>query len=41
MSFFDRGNALAVTPDGYLCQSREQREWHGCRATTGVKSMKL
>lgn len=39
MSFFDRGNALAVTPDGYRCQSREQREWHGCRATTGVKSM--
>lgn len=37
MSFFDRGNALAVTPDGLRCQSREQREWHGCRATTGVK----
>lgn len=37
MSFFDRGNSLAVTPDGLRCQSREQREWHGCRATTGVK----
>jgi ATP-dependent RNA helicase DDX1 len=36
-SFFDRGNSLAVTPDGLRCQSREQREWHGCRATTGVK----
>lgn len=37
MSFFDRGNALAITPDGLRCQSREQKEWHGCRATTGVK----
>lgn len=36
MSFFDRGNALAVTPDGLRCQSREQREWHGCRASAGV-----
>lgn len=37
MSFFDRGNALAVTPDGLRCQSREFKDWHGCRATTGVK----
>lgn len=37
MSFFDRGNALAVTPNGLRCQSREQKEWHGGRATTGVK----
>lgn len=37
MSFFDRGNALAVSPDGLRCQSREFKEWHGCRATTGVK----
>lgn len=37
MSFFDRGNALAVTPGGLRCQSREQKEWHGCRATTGIK----
>lgn len=36
MSFFDRGTALAVTPDGLRCQSREFKEWHGCRATTGV-----
>lgn len=41
MSFFDRGNSLAVTPDGLRCQSREQREWHGCRATTGVKGISL
>ena len=37
MSFFDRGNSMAITPDGLRCQSREQREWHGCRATTGVR----
>uniref|UniRef100_A0A6B2E557 ATP-dependent RNA helicase n=1 Tax=Phlebotomus kandelakii TaxID=1109342 RepID=A0A6B2E557_9DIPT len=37
MSFFDRGNALAVSPDGFKCQSREFKEWHGCRATTGVQ----
>ncbi|XP_020803078.1 ATP-dependent RNA helicase Ddx1 [Drosophila serrata] len=37
MSFYDRGNALAVTPDGLRCQSREFKEWHGCRATTGVR----
>ncbi|XP_048507320.1 ATP-dependent RNA helicase Ddx1 [Athalia rosae] len=37
MSLFDRGSALAVTPDGLRCQSREQREWHGCRATKGVQ----
>lgn len=37
MSFFDRGNALAVTPEGLRCQSREFKEWHGCRATTGVR----
>ena len=36
MSFFDRGNSMAITPDGLRCQSREQREWQGCRATTGV-----
>lgn len=37
MSFFDRSVALAITPDGLRCQSREQKEWHGCRATTGVR----
>lgn len=37
MSFFDRGNALAVSPDGLRCQSREFKEWHGCRATTGIR----
>ncbi|XP_068148443.1 ATP-dependent RNA helicase Ddx1 [Drosophila tropicalis] len=37
MSFFDRDHALAVTPDGLKCQSREFKEWHGCRGTTGVR----
>ncbi|CAG0893465.1 unnamed protein product [Darwinula stevensoni] len=36
LSFFDRGSAMAITPDGMRCQSREQKEWHGCRATKGV-----
>lgn len=36
LSLFDRGSALAVTPDGLRCQSREQKEWHGCRANKGI-----
>ncbi|CAG9559092.1 unnamed protein product [Danaus chrysippus] len=36
MSFFDRTDALAVTPDGLRCQSRDFNAWHGCRATKGV-----
>lgn len=36
MSFFDRTDALAVTPDGLRCQSRDQNGWHGGRATKGV-----
>merc|ERR1719391_496013 len=38
MSMFDRGPALAVSSDGLTCQSREQREGHGSRATRGVTS---
>lgn len=37
ISVFDRGSALAVTPDGLRVQSREQREWHGGRCTRGVQ----
>ncbi|CAH1117276.1 unnamed protein product [Phaedon cochleariae] len=40
MSALDRGNALAVAPDGLRVQSREQKEWHGVRCTRGVKSGK-
>ncbi|XP_018314333.1 ATP-dependent RNA helicase Ddx1 [Mycetomoellerius zeteki] len=36
LSLFDRGRAMAVTTDGLRCQSREQKEWHGCRANKGV-----
>lgn len=37
LSLFDRGSALAVTPDGLRCQCREPKEWHGCRANKGVQ----
>lgn len=37
LSLFDRGHALAVTPDSLRCQSREQKEWHGCRANKGIQ----
>ena len=37
LSMFDRGPSFAVTPDGLRCQSREQKEWHGGRATKGVQ----
>ncbi|XP_019880521.2 ATP-dependent RNA helicase Ddx1 [Aethina tumida] len=40
MSTLDRGNALAVSPDGLRVQSREQKEWHGVRCTRGVSSGK-
>ncbi|XP_055594121.1 ATP-dependent RNA helicase Ddx1-like [Uranotaenia lowii] len=37
MCLVDRDEALAVTPDGLRCQSRDLNRWQGCRATTGVK----
>lgn len=37
LSVYDRNTALAVAPDGLRCQSREFKEWHGCRATFGVR----
>ncbi|XP_072387719.1 ATP-dependent RNA helicase Ddx1 [Diabrotica undecimpunctata] len=40
MSTLDRGNAIAVAPDGKRVQSREQKEWHGVRCTRGVNSGK-
>lgn len=27
---------LAIGSDGLCCQSREMKEWHGCRATRGL-----
>ncbi|XP_050425245.1 ATP-dependent RNA helicase Ddx1 [Adelges cooleyi] len=38
LNLWDRSSAMAITPDGLRCQSREQKEWHGCRATKGVKN---
>ncbi|XP_073989930.1 ATP-dependent RNA helicase Ddx1 isoform X1 [Rhodnius prolixus] len=34
----DRTSALAVSPEGLVCQAREFKEWHGCRASKGVHS---
>ena len=36
MSFNDRGEVIAISPDGLKAQSRHQKDWHGCRATKGV-----
>lgn len=29
-------STAAIGPDGLCCQSREFKEWHGCRSTKGV-----
>lgn len=36
LNVFDRGENFAISPDGLLCQCREQRAWEGCRSTHGV-----
>lgn len=36
LSTSDRTPALAVSADGLVCQAREFKEWHGCRATKGL-----
>lgn len=36
MNPYDRGSAFAIGSDGLCCQSREVKEWHGCRATRGL-----
>ncbi|XP_015247722.1 PREDICTED: ATP-dependent RNA helicase DDX1 [Cyprinodon variegatus] len=36
MNPYDRSPAFAIGPDGMCCQSREFKEWHGCRSTKGV-----
>ncbi|CAG5928137.1 unnamed protein product [Menidia menidia] len=40
MNPYDRSTALAIGPDGLCCQSREFKEWHGCRSTKGVSKGK-
>ncbi|MCJ8750037.1 hypothetical protein PDJAM_G00194460 [Pangasius djambal] len=36
MNPYDRSPAFAIGPDGLCCQSREFKEWHGCRSTRAV-----
>lgn len=36
MSVYDRTPAMAIDPEGLLCQSRDENQWHGCRSTKGV-----
>nr|CAG4638346.1 EOG090X03NS [Cyclestheria hislopi] len=35
LSMYDRSSGMAITPEGNMCQSREQ-QWQGVRATKGV-----
>lgn len=37
----DRSPMLAVAPDGLVCQSRQERDWCGVRATAGVVAGKF
>jgi ATP-dependent RNA helicase DDX1 len=37
LSIIDRTDSLYVTAGGLLCQSRKQRDWHGCRANKGLQ----
>ncbi|XP_065896909.1 ATP-dependent RNA helicase DDX1-like [Dysidea avara] len=41
LSAFDRGENFAISPDGLLCQCREQRAWEGCRSSHGVGAGKV
>ncbi|XP_048858219.1 ATP-dependent RNA helicase DDX1 [Brienomyrus brachyistius] len=36
MNPYDRSPAFAISADGFCCQSREVKEWHGCRTTKAV-----
>ncbi|XP_067930064.1 ATP-dependent RNA helicase DDX1-like [Watersipora subatra] len=36
MNVHDRGSAMAIDGSGLLCQSRDQKGWHGTRATMAV-----
>lgn len=36
MNIYDRGDAMAIDPDGLLCQSRDQQKWHGTRSNKAV-----
>lgn len=36
MNVYDRGDAMAIDPDGLLCQSRDTQGWHGTRSNKAV-----
>ncbi|XP_067652887.1 ATP-dependent RNA helicase DDX1-like isoform X2 [Haliotis asinina] len=36
MNMFDRGDAMAIDPDGVLCQARDPQGWHGTRSNKSV-----
>ncbi|KAK2180352.1 hypothetical protein NP493_447g05038 [Ridgeia piscesae] len=36
MNVYDRTEAMAIDVDRGLCQSRDQKGWHGCRSNKGV-----
>lgn len=36
LNMYDRGEQLAITPDGLLAQARDPAKWHGSRATKAV-----
>lgn len=36
MSVYDRGDAMAIDPEGLLCQARDAGDWHGTRSNKAV-----
>uniref|UniRef100_UPI00358FAECF ATP-dependent RNA helicase DDX1 n=1 Tax=Myxine glutinosa TaxID=7769 RepID=UPI00358FAECF len=36
MNPYDRDSAFAIGSQGFRCQSREAKSWHGCRSTKGL-----
>jgi len=38
LNAYDRDKAVAISPDGLLCQCRQAQAWGGCRATHGAIS---
>ena len=36
MNVFDRGDAMAIDPEGILCQARDAQSWHGTRSNKAI-----
>ncbi|XP_076109926.1 ATP-dependent RNA helicase DDX1-like [Mytilus galloprovincialis] len=36
MNVYDRGDAMAIDPEGILCQARDPQGWHGTRSNKAV-----